>query len=92
MITRIPIINKIVLFTSLFMISTSLYASVIINGTRVIYNESSKSKTVQLVNENKWPALVQVWLDNGDPSELPENIKTPFSITPPIFKMSPDSG
>lgn len=92
MITRQSIINKLILFVSLFIISTSLYASVIINGTRVIYNEKSKSKTVQLVNDNKWPALVQVWLDNGDPNELPENIKTPFSITPPIFKMSPDSG
>ncbi|MDP0699616.1 fimbrial biogenesis chaperone, partial [Klebsiella pneumoniae] len=44
------------------------------------------------VNDNKWPALVQVWLDNGDPNELPENIKTPFSITPPIFKMSAGAG
>ncbi|MEY0302723.1 molecular chaperone [Providencia manganoxydans] len=92
MITKQSIINKLILFISLFIISTSLYASVIINGTRVIYNEKSKSKIVQLVNDNKWPALVQVWLDNGDPNELPENIKTPFSITPPIFKMSPNSG
>nr|ELR5038468.1 fimbria/pilus periplasmic chaperone [Providencia stuartii]ELR5081774.1 fimbria/pilus periplasmic chaperone [Providencia stuartii] len=92
MITKQSIINKLILFISLFIISTSLYASVIINGTRVIYNEKSKSKIVQLVNDNKWPALVQVWLDNGDPNELPENIKTPFSITPPIFKMSPDAG
>ncbi|EQB4331763.1 fimbrial biogenesis chaperone [Providencia stuartii] len=92
MITRLSIINKIVLFISLFIVSTSMYASVIINGTRVIYNEKSKSKTVQLVNDNKWPALVQVWLDNGDPNELPENIKTPFSITPPIFKMSAGAG
>ncbi|EOL5892865.1 fimbrial biogenesis chaperone [Providencia stuartii] len=92
MITRLSIINKIVLFISLFIVSTSMYASVIINGTRVIYNEKSKSKTVQLVNDNKWPALVQVWLDNGDPNELPENIKTPFSITPPIFKMSSGAG
>ncbi|HFT1682904.1 molecular chaperone [Providencia stuartii] len=92
MITRLSIINKIVLFISLFIVSTSMYASVIINGTRVIYNEKSKSKTVRLVNDNKWPALVQVWLDNGDPNELPENIKTPFSITPPIFKMSAGAG
>ncbi|QIC14792.1 molecular chaperone [Providencia vermicola] len=92
MITRLPIINKLILFISLFIVSTSLYASVIINGTRVIYNEKAKSKTVQLVNDNKWPALVQVWLDTGDPNELPENIKTPFSITPPIFKMSPGAG
>lgn len=46
MITRLSIINKIVLFISLFIVSTSMYASVIINGTRVIYNEKSKSKTV----------------------------------------------
>ncbi len=89
---RLAYINKIFLFVFLFMISTSLYASVIINGTRIIYNEKSKSKVVQLVNENKWPALVQVWLDKGDPNELPEDIKTPFAITPPIFKMLPNAG
>lgn len=92
MITRPSVINKVILFFSLLLMSTSIYASVIINGTRVVYNEKSKSKTVQLINDNKWPALVQVWLDNGDPNELPENIRTPFSITPPIFKMSPDAG
>ncbi|MEY1163712.1 fimbrial biogenesis chaperone [Providencia manganoxydans] len=96
MITRASLIKKFILFISLFIslfiISTPIYASVIINGTRVIYNEKSKSKIAQLVNENKWPALVQVWLDNGDPNESPENIKTPFAITPPIFKMGPGSG
>ncbi|HGF6561724.1 fimbria/pilus periplasmic chaperone [Providencia sp. PROV188] len=92
MITQASIRNKIILFFSLFAISTSIYASVIINGTRVVYNENSKSKIVQLVNENKWPALVQVWLDNGNPDEPPENIKTPFAITPPIFKMGSNSG
>ncbi|EMI5490444.1 fimbria/pilus periplasmic chaperone [Providencia stuartii] len=92
MITRLSIIRKLILLFSFFVISTSVYASVVINGTRVVYNEKSKSKIVQLVNENKWPALVQVWLDNGDPNEPPEKIKTPFAITPPIFKMGANSG
>ena len=92
MVSQLAYINKIFLFIFLFIISISSYASVIINGTRIIYNKKSKSKVIQLVNENKWPALVQVWLDNGDPNELPEDIKTPFAITPPIFKMLPNAG
>ncbi|MEX6004594.1 molecular chaperone [Providencia vermicola] len=80
MITRLPIINKLILFISLFIVSTSLYASVIINGTRVIYNEKAKSKTVQLVNDNKWPALVQVWLDTGDLMSYLKILKHHFQL------------
>ena len=43
--------------------TTSSLASVVIQGTRVIYPESAKEVTVKMVNEGRSPLLVQSWLD-----------------------------
>jgi chaperone protein EcpD len=66
-----------------------LHASVVITGTRVIYPASEAEVTVKLHNEGKQPALVQAWIDAGDPKTTPTNAKAPFTITPPIARMDP---
>jgi chaperone protein EcpD len=62
-------------------------ASVVIGGTRVVYPAQDKEVTVKLTNEGKQPALVQVWLDDGDEKSTPDSAKVPFTVTPPLFRI-----
>ncbi|MBP0592725.1 fimbria/pilus periplasmic chaperone [Paraburkholderia sp. LEh10] len=62
-------------------------ASVTIGGTRVVYPLDQREVTVKLNNDSHTPSLVQVWMDDGDPNTKPAESKTPFVITPPIFRM-----
>ncbi len=68
------------------------HASVVIGGTRVIYNAKERETTVKLTNEGKVPALTQAWLDNGDPKAAPSAINVPFTVTPPVARIDPGRG
>lgn len=67
-------------------------ASVVIGGTRVVYPAQDKEVTIKLANEGEKPALVEVWMDEGDEKSTPESAKVPFTIAPPIFRMDPGKG
>lgn len=67
-------------------------AAITIANTRVIYNAPDKEVTVRLSNAGTAPALVQSWLDKGDPSASPSNIELPFVITPPVARVDPGKG
>ena len=66
-------------------------AAVIIHGTRVIYPSSQKEVTVDLENKGEVPALVQVWVDNGDEAS-PTETKAPFILTPPLSRIEKGRG
>ncbi|MDK6932425.1 fimbria/pilus periplasmic chaperone [Klebsiella aerogenes] len=68
--------------------SFSVVASVIINGTRVIYNGAEKEVSVRLTNTGTLPVLVQSWTDEGDANAKPDRIRTPFTLTPPINRIN----
>lgn len=70
----------------------SASASVVITGTRVVYPESEPEVTVRVTNDGNAPALVQAWLDDGDPKTLPNDSKAPFAIVPPLFRLDPKKG
>lgn len=65
------------------------HANVLIGGTRVILPAKDGEVTVRLTNDNPTPALVQAWIDRGDPQSTPDSVDTPFLITPPMFRMEP---
>lgn len=67
--------------------SSSVWADVVINTTRVIYKEAAKEVNVRLTNEGPRPLLVQSWLDDGRATESPENIDLPFMLTPPVSRI-----
>lgn len=69
---------------ALFALSTAHANNIIVNGTRFIYSEDSAEITIQMTNTGKYPSLAQVWLDEGNPEKLPEEISTPFIISPPL--------
>jgi chaperone protein EcpD len=66
------------------------HASVVITGTRVIFNASQAEATVRLTNDDSRPALVEAWIDDGNIDSTPDSAHTPFLITPPLFRMDPD--
>lgn len=61
--------------------------SVILSGTRIIYTEGAKDKTIKLTNPESQPYIVQVHVDNGV-----QDGHAPFIITPPVFRLEPHSG
>jgi P pilus assembly chaperone PapD len=64
-------------------------ASVVIAGTRVVYNQSEPEVTLKLTNNGKTPGLVKVWIDKGDADAKPDTIEVPFTITPPLMRIDP---
>ncbi|WP_322090186.1 fimbria/pilus periplasmic chaperone [Burkholderia cenocepacia] len=64
-------------------------ASVVISGTRVVYNASDSEVTLKVSNEGKSPALTQTWLDKGDPQSDPSKLNLPFILTPPLARIDP---
>lgn len=67
-------------------------ASVVIAGTRVVFPAAGGEITVRLSNEGNQPALVEAWLDGGNPDSTPDNAKVPFLITPPLVRMNAGKG
>ncbi|MFC6339119.1 fimbria/pilus periplasmic chaperone [Pseudomonas sp. CCM 7891] len=65
------------------------HAGVIIHGTRVIYPAEQQEVAVRLENKGPRPALVQTWLDTGDRHSTPATAQTPFTLSPPIFRIEP---
>lgn len=76
----------------LAMVTPETLASVVLTGTRVIYSESEREVSLKLTNEGDAPALVQAWIDDGDPNATPENAKSPFTLTPPLFRLDAKKG
>ncbi|KPC54117.1 fimbria/pilus periplasmic chaperone [Amantichitinum ursilacus] len=70
-------------------LSAAVQASIVIAGTRVIYDAADSEVTVKLDNVGKVPALSQVWLDKGDAKASPDAIDVPFTITPTVFRIDP---
>ncbi len=57
--------------------------AVTLDGTRIVH-EAAKGLdvTVRASNVGEQPALVQIWIDNGDGTLAPDQINTPFRLTP----------
>ncbi|WP_434638742.1 molecular chaperone [Klebsiella sp. I138] len=64
------------------------HASVIVNGTRVIYDSKERDVSVRLTNTGTQPVLVQSWIDDGQQNAKPDHLSTPFTLTPPINRIN----
>ncbi|MCS4230544.1 chaperone protein EcpD [Stenotrophomonas maltophilia] len=62
-------------------------AGVVIAGTRLVFPAQESEVTLGLNNDAQRPALVQVWIDDGDQDTPPEEAKAPFVMTPPLLRM-----
>jgi len=58
-------------------------AAVTLQGTRIVHDAGKgRDVTVKATNSGDQPAMVQVWIDDGDSHARPENVRTPFRLTP----------
>lgn len=80
------------LLPALLCLSAAVRAEVVINGTRIVFEGRNQETVVQLKNNGKSPLLVQAWLDTGNPKSRPDEVKTPFVITPPVIRIDPARG
>lgn len=67
-------------------------SSVVIAGTRVIYDARESEAVVKLSNEGRTPALVQAWIDDGNVKAAPAEMAVPFTVTPPVSRIDPNKG
>lgn len=83
---------KKTLLLVLALMTGNAHASVIINGTRVVFSHDAKEASFQLINRSPTTHLVQSWIDDGQIEASPEEIDVPFVILPPIVKIGPENG
>ncbi|WP_313206794.1 molecular chaperone [Stenotrophomonas sp.] len=58
-------------------------AAVTLQGTRIVHDAAKgRDVTVKATNTGEQAAMVQVWIDDGDSHARPENVRTPFRLTP----------
>ncbi|EOS95793.1 fimbria/pilus periplasmic chaperone [Erwinia tracheiphila] len=81
---------SLTILTLLF--SPVLSASIVVNGTRVIYPSSAREISVKMTNMGKRPLLIQSWIDDGDMTAKPENIRVPFVLSPPFNRVDAGKG
>lgn len=74
------------------LLCTAAQSSVVMTGSRVVYPASAKEVSVQLTNNDSWPAAVQIWLDDGDINSTPQTATAPFFATPPLFRLAAKTG
>ena len=67
--------------------ASAAQANVIIGATRVVFPAKDGEVTVRLSNDSARPALIEAWIDRGDPKSSPEKVDAPFLVTPPLFRM-----
>lgn len=67
-------------------------AGIQFDGTRVIYPAGKREVTLGLTNKASTPRLIQAWIDSGDADIPPSQIKVPFIVFPPIFRLDAGKG
>jgi chaperone protein EcpD len=73
----------------LVLVAPSVMAEMVISTTRVVYPETRREVSFTVNNGSKErPALVQMWVDDGIKTDSPEDVVTPFNISPPIARVS----
>jgi chaperone protein EcpD len=66
------------------------HASMVIETTRVIYPEPRREVSFRINNIDKnRPAFVQMWMDDGNASAPPEDVVTPFNLSPAVARLKP---
>lgn len=84
--------NRFLLVITVLLCCQNVQASVVMTGTRIIYPADAKEKSIQLVNNDNFPNVVQLWTDIDNPQSAPESADGPFVVLPAIAKVKANSG
>ncbi len=69
--------------TACMFTSLSAHAAIVLEGTRIVHDAGKgRDVTLRSTNRGDQSALTQVWIDNGDSHARPEDVQTPFRLTP----------
>ncbi|WP_392566616.1 molecular chaperone [Utexia brackfieldae] len=69
-------------------LSQSVWAGIIAERNRIIFPEGVDEQDLMIANTNKYPIIVQTWIDDGDVNNTPEKTEAPFVVLPAVFKMN----
>jgi len=67
-------------------------AALVIQGSRVIYEEDKGETTVQMRYTGDVPVLLQLWLDQDNAESTPGAADVPFIIMPAVTRIEPGNG
>ena len=67
--------------------ASTVQSATYLNKTRLIIQEKDPDVTFSLTNQGQFPALMQLWIDQNNLFDRPELIKSPFLITPSLFRL-----
>lgn len=82
------VFSSVLLGCLLILASPRAGAVVNIDRTRIVVPNASDVVTFNLVNNStEQPALVQLWIDTGDPTVPPDKIRSPLVLLPPMFRL-----
>ncbi|WP_372558632.1 molecular chaperone [Yersinia sp. 1652 StPb PI] len=75
------------------LLTTTAQAGIAIGLTRVVVTGDDKSGSVQILNKGNRPALLQLWVDNNiaEMDKSIEQIKVPFVVDTPVFRLDPQT-
>ncbi|MGE7956807.1 fimbrial biogenesis chaperone [Pseudomonas sp. NPDC089530] len=71
--------------------SGTVQASIVMQGTRLVYPAEAREVTIKMNNAGNTALLAQSWIDDGDSSKAPEEIKVPFLVSPAVIRLDPDA-
>jgi P pilus assembly chaperone PapD len=78
------------LFLLALLIGVDAHAGVTAERTRVIIHEGQREASLQLVNQNTYPVILQTWVDDGSVESTPMTARAPIMPLPPVFRLNPD--
>ncbi|MCE4053235.1 fimbrial biogenesis chaperone [Pseudomonas sp. Au-Pse12] len=64
-------------------------AGIVLEATRLVYPADAREVTLRLSNSGPVALLAQSWIDEGDASQSPEDIKVPFLLAPAVSRVEP---
>jgi P pilus assembly chaperone PapD len=76
------IIKTIGICAALALGSTPAFSNVTLGATRLIINQTDQSSAFSVRNSGTTPLLIQSWVNSNE-----KNVKPPFAITPPLFRL-----
>lgn len=83
-----PIFKRGFVAAFLLVLANGVLGGVSLESTRVVYKEGQRDVSLKLTNTDKTRnALVQLWIDDGDPDADIDQAKIPFLVTPPLAKI-----
>ncbi|WON76642.1 molecular chaperone [Serratia sp. UGAL515B_01] len=72
------------------LLSSWVQAGVVIESSRVVFSGEDRERSLQLLNANPYPVVVQAWIDDGAPEGTPENAgEVPVIPLPGLFRLEP---